>query len=137
MELQERRERSSIQTFRGNCCRKLGHVQDRASNPKPPTQEKGPCNANNVSQGLFSGNKANKYQVDKDGLKQLKVEQLAQGLQSGPGNEMAGVEGRSELLIRLGHALENKEYFGEDGRPGNMLGMAAFHNPPPPPRDLR
>ncbi|KAK4464780.1 hypothetical protein QBC42DRAFT_294835 [Cladorrhinum samala] len=77
--------------------------------------------------GLFSGNKANKYQVDKDGLKQLTVEQLAQGLQSGPGNEMAGVEGRSELLIRLGHALDNKEYFGEDGRPGNMLDHILSH----------
>jgi hypothetical protein len=51
------------------------------------------------------------------------VEQLAQGLQSKPGNEMAGLEGRAQLLIRLGAALEqSKEFFGEDGRPGNMLG---------------
>jgi hypothetical protein len=36
---------------------------------------------------------------------------------------MAGLEGRSQLLIRLATALEqSKEYFGEDGRPGNMLG---------------
>jgi hypothetical protein len=53
------------------------------------------------------------------------VEKLAQGLQSGPGNEMAGIEGRAQLLIRLGRALENKEFFGEDGRPGNMLGKAS------------
>ncbi len=52
------------------------------------------------------------------------MEQLAQGLQSQPGNEMAGLEGRAQLLIRLGRALEqSKEFFGEDGRPGNMLGM--------------
>jgi hypothetical protein len=35
---------------------------------------------------------------------------------------MAGIEGRAQLLIRLADALENREFFGEDGRPGNMLG---------------
>jgi hypothetical protein len=36
---------------------------------------------------------------------------------------MSGVEGRANLLIRLGAALdEKKEFFGEGGRPGNMLG---------------
>lgn len=75
---------------------------------------------------MFSGNKSNNYQVDKEGLRQLTVEALAQGLQSNPDNEMAGLEGRAQLLIRLGEALaEKKEFFGEDGRPGNMLGMSA------------
>ncbi|CCC11234.1 unnamed protein product [Sordaria macrospora k-hell] len=78
--------------------------------------------------GLFSGNKNNKYQVDKDGLASLTVEKLAQGLQSGPGNEMAGIEGRAHLLIRLGQALEEKtEFFGADGRPGNMLDHILDH----------
>lgn len=78
--------------------------------------------------GLFSSNKSNKYQVDKDALRQLKVEQLAQGLQSGPGNEMAGLEGRTQLLVRLGHALDQKqEFFGEEGRPGNMLDYLLSH----------
>ncbi|KAK4040866.1 hypothetical protein C8A01DRAFT_35136 [Parachaetomium inaequale] len=76
--------------------------------------------------GLFSGT-SNKYQVDREGLRQLTVEKLAQGLQSGPGNEMAGIEGRAQLLIRLGRALENKEFFGEDGRPGNMLDHILSH----------
>ncbi|KAH8890189.1 DUF1688-domain-containing protein [Thozetella sp. PMI_491] len=72
--------------------------------------------------GLFSGNKNNKFQVDKEGLSTLTVEKLAQALQSRPGNEMAGLEGRAQLLIRLGQALEEKkEFFGEAGRPGNML----------------
>ena len=72
---------------------------------------------------MFSGDKRNKFQVDKEGLKGLTVEKLAQGLQSKPGNEMAGLEGRAQLLIRLGQALEEKrEFFGESGRPGNMLG---------------
>ncbi|KAL2269664.1 hypothetical protein VTJ83DRAFT_1848 [Remersonia thermophila] len=77
--------------------------------------------------GLFSGNPNNKYQVDKEGLRQLSVEKLAHGLQSRPGNEMAGLEGRSQLLIRLATALENKEFFGEDGRPGNMLDHILSH----------
>ncbi|KAK0667065.1 hypothetical protein QBC41DRAFT_229319 [Cercophora samala] len=77
--------------------------------------------------GLFSGNPANKYQVDAEGLRQLTVEKLAQGLQSKPGNEMAGLEGRAQLLIRLGEALGNKEYFGEDARPGNMLDHILSH----------
>ncbi|KAK3685190.1 hypothetical protein B0T22DRAFT_212812 [Podospora appendiculata] len=72
--------------------------------------------------GMFSGDKNNKYQVDKEGLQSLTVEKLAQGLQSKPGNEMAGLEGRAQLLIRLGQALDEKrEFFGEAGRPGNML----------------
>ncbi|EXV00144.1 DUF1688 domain protein [Metarhizium robertsii] len=75
-------------------------------------------------EGLFSGNANNKFQVDKDGLKALTVEKLEAGLQSRPGAELAGLEGRTELLIRLAGALSDKaEYFGADGRPGNMIGM--------------
>jgi len=78
--------------------------------------------------GLFSGNPSNKYQVDKEGLRNLTVEKLAQGLQSQPGNEMAGLEGRAQLLIRLGQTLEgNRDYFGDDGRPGNMLDYILDH----------
>ena len=37
---------------------------------------------------------------------------------------MAGLEGRTQLLIRLADALDEKtEFFSEDGRPGNMVGM--------------
>ncbi|KAH8908338.1 DUF1688-domain-containing protein [Coniochaeta sp. PMI_546] len=78
--------------------------------------------------GLFSSNKNNKYQVDKTALRQLTVGQLAQGLQSRPGNEMAGLEGRTSLLVRLADALdERKEFFGEEGRPGNMLDYLLSH----------
>lgn len=74
-------------------------------------------------QGLFSGNPSNRAQVDKEGLKALTVEKMAAGLQSKPGNVMAGLEGRTELLTRLADALdEKKDFFGEDGRPGNMVG---------------
>ncbi|KAL2130052.1 hypothetical protein VTI74DRAFT_6946 [Chaetomium olivicolor] len=77
--------------------------------------------------GMFSGNSNNKYQVDKEGLRHLTVDILAQGLQSRPGNEMAGLEGRAQLLIRLSNALENREFFGDDGRPGNMLDHILSH----------
>ena len=79
-------------------------------------------------QGLFSSDPNNKYQVDKHALQNLTVEQLSAGLQSKPGNEMKGMEGRANLLIRLGAALEEKkEFLGDDGRRGNMLGT--LHQP--------
>lgn len=67
--------------------------------------------------------------MDKDGLQKLEVEQLAKGMQSRPGSEIAGLEGRAQLLIRLSSALADKpEFFGDDGRPGNMIGMRPlFH----------
>ncbi|KAI3317216.1 DUF1688-domain-containing protein [Xylariaceae sp. AK1471] len=78
--------------------------------------------------GLFSGDSSNKYQVDREGLRKLTVEQLAKGLQSRPGNEVAGLEGRAQLLIRLGDALAEKtEFFGETGRPGNMIDYLLAH----------
>lgn len=80
-------------------------------------------------QGLFSGiPEQNPYQVDKEGLRRLTVEKLAEGLQSKPGNEIAGIEGRASLLLNLAEALdEKKEFFGADGRPGNMLDHLLAH----------
>jgi len=78
--------------------------------------------------GYFSGNPNNRAQVDKDGLQKLTAEKLAAGLQSGPGNQMAGLEGRTELLVRLSGALAEKtEFFGADGRPGNMVDHLLSH----------
>lgn len=48
---------------------------------------------------------------------------MAKGLQSREGNEMAGLEGRTQLLVRLADALDSgSEFFGQNGRPGNLLG---------------
>ncbi|CAK7234737.1 hypothetical protein SBRCBS47491_009049 [Sporothrix bragantina] len=79
--------------------------------------------------GLFSSlTTANKTQVDTDGLRALTVDDLAKGLQSRPGNVVAGLEGRANLLIRLGDALAaNPEVFGKDGRPGNMVDYLLAH----------
>ncbi|KAI5461673.1 hypothetical protein BGZ63DRAFT_509102 [Mariannaea sp. PMI_226] len=78
--------------------------------------------------GLFSGNSSNKFQVDKDGLKALTLEKLTTSLQSRPGNEMAGLEGRTEMLVRLASALAAKDdFFGFDGRPGNLVDHLLGH----------
>lgn len=74
--------------------------------------------------------------MDKDGLRALTVAKLEIGLQSRTGNELAGLEGRTDLLIRLAGALGDKtDYFGADGRPGNMIGknhsMYMFLGVPP------
>lgn len=55
-------------------------------------------------------------------LKNLTVDVLATGLQISPSNPIDGLEGRSSLLIKLGHAMDNQTFFGVDARPGNMLG---------------
>lgn len=72
---------------------------------------------------MFSGDPSNKYQVDMIGLSKLTAEQLGKGLQSRPDNEVSGLDGRAQLLIKLGSALEQKkDFFGDNGRPGNMVG---------------
>ncbi|CAJ2506571.1 Uu.00g007080.m01.CDS01 [Anthostomella pinea] len=78
--------------------------------------------------GLFSSNPSNKFQVDKDGLRSLTVDQLARGMQSRPGCEVAGLEGRAQLLMRLGTALaEKRDFWGDSGRPGNMIDYLLAH----------
>lgn len=79
-------------------------------------------------QGLFSGSHENKYQVDFEGLASLTEKQLESGLQSRPGNELAGLGGRTDLLLKLSKALRSKtEFFGETGRPGNMIDHLLSH----------
>lgn len=69
------------------------------------------------------------------GLRALTVAKIASGMQADPDNELVGLEGRTELLVKLADALEeNPEYFGADGRPGNMIGeqkaISSFKMPP-------
>jgi hypothetical protein len=77
--------------------------------------------------GLFSSNSSQPHQVDGEGLKSLTVEKMAAGLQASETNPLAGLEGRTGLLIRLSSALNNQGLFGADARPGNMLGMLSTH----------
>ncbi|KZT22894.1 DUF1688-domain-containing protein [Neolentinus lepideus HHB14362 ss-1] len=73
-------------------------------------------------QGLFSGTTDQPYRVDALGLSNITVEKTAIAMQVTKTNPMVGIEGRSSLLANLSQALrKNIEFFGEDGRPGNLL----------------
>ena len=48
-------------------------------------------------------------------------------MQADGDNELVGLEGRTELLVKLSDALnEHSEFFGADGRPGNMIGESTL-----------
>ena len=57
-------------------------------------------------------------------LKQLTPEILAKHLQVSATNPMAGLEGRCNLLINLGEAIEKRPDICAGGRPGDMLGKS-------------
>ncbi|TKA24594.1 hypothetical protein B0A50_06354 [Salinomyces thailandicus] len=77
--------------------------------------------------GLFSSNPNQPFQVDSGGLKKLTSDKMAKGLQVMPENPIDGLEGRTNLLIRLADALLNQEIFGLEARPGNMLDYLLAH----------
>lgn len=71
--------------------------------------------------GLFSSDPENPHQVDAAALRKLTKDQLAKGLQVSETNPLNGLEGRTDLLIRLADALQRRDMFGQDARPGAML----------------
>jgi len=73
--------------------------------------------------GMFSSNPENPYQVDSAGLRRLNVQAMARGLQISETNPIDGLEGRTNLLVRLSDALRNVDLFGKTARPGNMIGV--------------
>ena len=75
--------------------------------------------------GVFSSDPEHPLQVDADGLKSLTVDKLAHHLQVSDSNPMAGLEGRCQLLIKLGSALQVKFDICPNGRPGDMLGESS------------
>ncbi|TKA46626.1 hypothetical protein B0A54_02459 [Friedmanniomyces endolithicus] len=77
--------------------------------------------------GLFSSRPDLTCQVDSGGLKKLTTEKMAKGLQITVDNPIDGLEGRTNLLIRLGDALLNQHIFGPEARPGNMLDYLLSH----------
>lgn len=73
-------------------------------------------------EGFFSGDRAQPYRVDAAGLAQITVERTAQAMQVEASNPMVGLEGRASLLKNLSRALkQNPVFFGDEGRPGNIL----------------
>ncbi|ATZ46731.1 hypothetical protein BCIN_02g01020 [Botrytis cinerea B05.10] len=77
--------------------------------------------------GTFSSDPEQPHQVDADGLSRLTVEIMSSGLQVTEQNPIAGLAGRTGLLVKLAKALRNPSLFGEDARPGNMLDFLISH----------
>jgi hypothetical protein len=73
--------------------------------------------------GAFSSNPEHPLQADAQELQGLTVQKLAQGFQVSPANPLLGVDGRLELLQRLGQSLVTMpQLFGtENPRPGNLV----------------
>ncbi len=74
-------------------------------------------------QGGFSSDPANPYQTDAEGLRQLTPNALIENFQVNDQNPLVGVEGRSQLLQKLGQALQkHPNWFGATHpRPGNLV----------------
>jgi hypothetical protein len=77
--------------------------------------------------GLFSSDPDQPFQVDSAALKRLTTESVGKGLQVSPENPVDGLAGRAGLLVRLGESLLNKDVFGPDLRPGNLLDYLLNH----------
>lgn len=77
--------------------------------------------------GLFSSNADQPCQVDSAALQRLTPERMAKALQVTDDNPIDGLDGRTNLLVRLGDALLNQEIFGPEARPGNMLDYLLSH----------
>ncbi|MBD1832182.1 URC4/urg3 family protein [Cyanobacteria bacterium FACHB-472] len=74
-------------------------------------------------QGAFSSNLKLPLQADADGLQNLTQQTLAEGFQVSSENPLVGVEGRVNLLQKLGQVLgQHPQFFGNNNpRPGNLV----------------
>lgn len=80
-------------------------------------------------QGKFSSEASQPFQVNSSKLQVITPEIIGAGFQfNADSNPIEALEGRSGLMANLGKALANKTYFGEDGRPGNILDYLLSHN---------
>lgn len=72
--------------------------------------------------GELSANTKDPYVVNGSKLVEFTKEDLLKGFQISESNPLSGEDGRLNLIQNLGKALvSNKEIFGEDGRPGNLI----------------
>ena len=80
-------------------------------------------------QGGFSSDPASRYQTDADGLRQLTPNALAESFQVNDQNPLVGLEGRSQLLQKLGQTLQkHTNWFGAvNPRPGNLIDYLLQH----------
>ncbi|KAJ3784698.1 hypothetical protein GGU10DRAFT_21352 [Lentinula aff. detonsa] len=80
------------------------------------------CSMHMFQIGLFSSSPDQPHRVDAIGLSKITTESIAQHMQVSDSNPIIGLQGRTSLLQNLSHALSSSpDFFGEDGRPGNML----------------
>ncbi|KAF8896632.1 hypothetical protein BD779DRAFT_1496964 [Infundibulicybe gibba] len=78
--------------------------------------------------GFFSSDERQKYRVDAEGLSKVTPERVAEAMQVTESNPMVAVEGRTSLLFNLSKALKaNPEFFGAEGRPGNIIDFLEPH----------
>jgi Protein of unknown function (DUF1688) len=76
--------------------------------------------------GIFSSDPAHPLQADAAALKTIDAAKLAQGFQIDADNPLVGLDQRTALLRRLGHALEARpDLFGPKGRPGHLADLLA------------
>lgn len=75
-------------------------------------------------QGAFSSNPNFLYQADATGLQNLTEITLTEGFQVSSSNPLVGMQGRLELLQKLGKTLQNYPHLfaSEHPRPGNLVG---------------
>ncbi|BBX70031.1 URC4/urg3 family protein [Mycolicibacterium psychrotolerans] len=72
--------------------------------------------------GTFSSDPDRPLRVDAAALRALTVDRLAAALQVNATNPLVGLDGRVQLLRRLGDALADQpEVFGQAGRPGGLF----------------
>jgi hypothetical protein len=82
--------------------------------------------------GLFSAKPGDRLRVDAARLKELTSTALTAGFGAGPGNPMTGLDGRAELLRRLGAAVAaTPSVFArdDDPRPGGLFDHLAAMAP--------
>ncbi|MEE4024569.1 URC4/urg3 family protein [Gordonia sp. PKS22-38] len=76
--------------------------------------------------GLFSTDPDRPMQVDAAGLRRLTVADLGTAFQVDDRNPLVGLDGRVELLRRLGTTMgERADVFGDDRRPGHLYDALA------------
>jgi hypothetical protein len=72
--------------------------------------------------GNFSSDPEHPLRVDAAALKRIDNNRIARGFQANADNPLIGLDGRAELLRRLGQALEARpDLYGRRGRPGHLV----------------
>jgi hypothetical protein len=79
--------------------------------------------------GALSADPQDPHKVNATELISFTKDKLTDAFQISQGNPLTGTDGRLHLLQNLGKALSsNKELFGEDGRPGNIIEYLHSHS---------